>query len=60
MTGAPPPVQPIEDWINKQEPIAWAKLQKNIHPKGTAPGCVVASPSRAKNSQEPNYWCVQE
>lgn len=56
MTGASPSAEPIQAWIDKQEPIAWTKLQKNIHPKGTAPGCIVASPSRATNKLEPNYW----
>jgi len=42
----------LEAFIEKQTHTAWKRLLANIHPQGTSPGCVVASPSRAL----PNYW----
>ncbi|GAA6014992.1 hypothetical protein JCM10207_008696 [Rhodosporidiobolus poonsookiae] len=43
---------PLSDFIGKQTSTAWAKLLANVHPDGTEPGCVVASPSKAL----PDYW----
>lgn len=59
ITGAEPTTVAVGDFLDTETPIAWQRLLKNVHPKGTAPGCVVASPSKAKNSQEPNYWSVE-
>ena len=42
----------LEAFIAKQTPTAWTRLLANIHPAGTLPGCVVASPSKAL----PDYW----
>lgn len=39
-------------WMAFEEEVAWRNLRANIRPKGTAQGCIVASPSREK----PNYW----
>lgn len=39
-------------WMVFEEEVAWRNLKANIRPKGTAQGCIVASPSRDK----PNYW----
>lgn len=43
---------PLEDFIARETAFAWERLLDNIHPEGTMPGCVVASPSRAL----PDYW----
>lgn len=43
---------PLDKFITKEEAYAWDRLLENVHPPGTAKGCVVASPSR----HEPNYW----
>lgn len=40
------------DWLSAMEPLARDALLKNIHPVGTKPGVVVASPSQSK----PNYY----
>lgn len=42
----------FDDFLQQQSRIAWQHLRDNIHPSGTAPGCVVASPSKSK----PDYW----
>ncbi|KAK4175950.1 family 15 putative glycoside hydrolase [Triangularia setosa] len=49
----------VDDWINRETPIAWQRLLCNIGPNGCAvanqgvpAGVVVASPSRAN----PDYW----
>lgn len=42
----------FEDWLKWQEGKAWKGLLANIHPEGTVPGCVVASPSKVL----PDYW----
>ncbi|KAK4047879.1 hypothetical protein OIO90_006040 [Microbotryomycetes sp. JL221] len=43
---------PLSMFIGKQERTSWQRLLDNIHPQGTDPGCVVASPSR----EQPDYW----
>lgn len=43
---------PLEQWIPQQEKIALKNLLRNIAPPGTAPGAVIASPSK----ENPNYW----
>ncbi|BGP42037.1 hypothetical protein JCM10449v2_006039 [Rhodotorula kratochvilovae] len=43
---------PLEAFIARQTPVAWTRLLANIHPEGSSPGCVVASPSKAL----PDYW----
>ncbi|GAA5954640.1 hypothetical protein JCM21900_006089 [Sporobolomyces salmonicolor] len=43
---------PLEEFLEKEYETAWKRLLANIHPEGTAPGSVVASPSKAK----PDYW----
>lgn len=43
---------PAEAWIAKQTAISIEKLAENIHPAGTVPGVVVASPQRAN----PDYF----
>ncbi len=42
----------IEPWIRMQSQRSISLLIKNIHPEGSAPGAVVASPSRVN----PDYW----
>jgi glucoamylase len=42
----------FDEFIKHQGVLSWRYLLQNIHPAGTAPGCVVASPSRSK----PNYF----
>ena len=43
---------PLDDYLVKQLDASWTKLLANIHPNGSTPGAVVASPSKAK----PDYW----
>lgn len=43
---------PLEEFLTKQFDASWVKLLDNVHPEGTVPGAVVASPSKAK----PDYW----
>lgn len=54
LVGPEPPLRDVSlnTFIDKEVRIAWHRLLDNIHPEGTEPGCVVASPSRDK----PNYW----
>ncbi|GJN92581.1 hypothetical protein Rhopal_005611-T1 [Rhodotorula paludigena] len=42
----------LEDFLAKQAGTAWQRLLDNVHPEGSSPGCVVASPSKAL----PDYW----
>ncbi|SCV71672.1 BQ2448_3260 [Microbotryum intermedium] len=42
----------LQRWIDWEEKVAWKRLLENVHPEGTAEGCVVASPSR----EAPDYW----
>lgn len=42
----------FEQWLDRQERISWDRLKANIHPEGTVPGVVIASPSR----QDPDYF----
>ncbi|SCZ88987.1 BZ3500_MvSof-1268-A1-R1_Chr1-1g00875 [Microbotryum saponariae] len=42
----------LQRWIDWEEKVAWKRLLENVHPAGTAEGCVVASPSR----ESPDYW----
>ncbi|KAI5479256.1 family 15 glycoside hydrolase [Pseudohyphozyma bogoriensis] len=42
----------FEEWVDWEEKKAWGGLLMNVHPDGTMPGCVVASPSTFK----PDYW----
>lgn len=42
----------FEQFLERQAELSWEHLRANIHPKGTAPGCIVASPSKNK----PDYW----
>jgi glucoamylase len=42
----------LDRFLEKEERYAWDRLLENVHPPGTAKGCVVASPSREK----PDYW----
>lgn len=42
----------FEEFLESQAEISWNHLRANINPRGTAPGCIVASPSRRK----PDYW----
>ena len=44
--------QNLTDWLISEKAIAQRLLFANIEPQGTAPGIVIASPSR----QEPNYY----
>ncbi|GAA6062540.1 hypothetical protein JCM10212_004306 [Sporobolomyces blumeae] len=43
---------PLAEFLDKQLDASWRKLLANVHPDGTLPGVVVASPSKAK----PDYW----
>ncbi|GAA5906793.1 glycoside hydrolase family 15 protein [Sporobolomyces salmoneus] len=43
---------PLEEFLAKQLDASWTKLLANVHPEGTTPGAIVASPSKAK----PDYW----
>lgn len=43
---------PLDDYLVKQLDASWTKLLANVHPNGSTPGAVVASPSKAK----PDYW----
>lgn len=43
---------PLEEFLSKQLDASWVKLLDNVHPEGTTPGAIVASPSKAK----PDYW----
>lgn len=36
---------PLDKFMEKEEAYAWQRLLENIHPPGTAKGCVVASPN---------------
>lgn len=47
-----PTTLPLDAWLEREEPIAWKALLRNVFPDGTKPGTVVASPS----TSEPNYW----
>ena len=42
----------LDQFVQRQSRISLNNLLANVHPKGTAPGCVVASPSKYK----PDYW----
>lgn len=42
----------METWIQSARPKVLSKLSKNISPSGTAPGVVIASPSK----HAPNYY----
>ncbi|GAA6006136.1 hypothetical protein JCM11491_002044 [Sporobolomyces phaffii] len=42
----------FEEFLAKQLEASWVKLLDNVHPAGTTPGAIVASPSKAK----PDYW----
>jgi glucoamylase len=42
----------FESWLRQQNTYSLEKLKDNIHPQGTLPGVVVASPSK----QDPDYW----
>ncbi|KAI9141734.1 Six-hairpin glycosidase-like protein [Paraphysoderma sedebokerense] len=42
----------LNDWVGQQHKFSVDQISKNIHPAGTAPGIVVASPSK----REPDYW----
>ncbi|GAA5939501.1 glycoside hydrolase family 15 protein [Sporobolomyces koalae] len=42
----------FEEFLDKQLEASWTKLLANVHPAGTTPGAIVASPSKAK----PDYW----
>ena len=42
----------LEDWLSYQEGKSWQLMQKNINPKGTLDGTVVASLSK----HNPNYF----
>lgn len=47
-----PSTLPLDTFIAREEKIAWERLLENVHPPGTAKGCVVASPNR----ELPDYW----
>lgn len=42
----------LEDWLQSQKQISIARMMQNISPAGTAPGTVIASPSK----YTPNYY----
>ncbi|MDZ4661535.1 MAG: glycoside hydrolase family 15 protein [Pseudomonadota bacterium] len=42
----------LDQWIKSSTPVMLEHLYENISPSGTAPGVIVASPSR----QNPNYY----
>ncbi|MBC7371293.1 MAG: glycoside hydrolase family 15 protein [Bdellovibrionaceae bacterium] len=42
----------LDAWVQSQSKISLVELQKNISPAGSAPGTIVASPSR----DNPNYY----
>ncbi|GAA5969633.1 hypothetical protein JCM11641_008186 [Rhodosporidiobolus odoratus] len=43
---------PLDEFVEQEKKVAWNRLLENVHPEGTSPGCVVASPSKAL----PDYW----
>ncbi len=43
---------PFEDWLKSEAQISFAKMMANVSPAQTAPGSVVASPSKVN----PDYW----
>lgn len=44
--------QSLDQYIATEQPKALSDMHANIHPAGTEPGCVIASPSK----QNPNYY----
>ena len=44
----------LDSWVAFQHSVAWQQLERNIHPEGTMPGALVASPSTDK----PDYLCA--
>lgn len=57
LSSVPPPEAGLESWLHSQRIFAVNQMLANIGPdgenaKGTAPGCILASPNR----HEPNYY----
>ncbi|KAL7748425.1 hypothetical protein RI367_006117 [Sorochytrium milnesiophthora] len=47
-----PPASDLAQWIASQSQQSLTRMLANIHPDGTAPGCVVA----AQSKDSPPYW----
>lgn len=53
VAGAGAPLSPsLDQWVILQSATSWERLTANISPPGTAPGVVLASPSR----RDPDYY----
>jgi hypothetical protein len=55
-----PAADDVTSWLSQeiahQSGVAYKGLFANIHPEGTAPGVVIASPSNQVNATDNNYW----